>query len=92
MKEKIINEIIQFIKDEVINDHDVTINKDDNIITKGFIDSLGIIRLIAFMKDKYNISDDESNKMILDNFLVLDNFRTVENIAELILNYKKQTI
>lgn len=89
MKEKIINEIIQFIKDEVINDREVTIKKDDNIITKGFIDSLGIVRLIAFMKDKYDISDDESNKMMLDNFLVLDNFRTVENIAELILNHKK---
>jgi len=87
MKKKIINEIIQFIKDEVINDYDVIITKDDNIITRGFIDSLGIVRLIASMQDKYNISDTESNKMMVDNFLVLDNFRTVENIASLILNY-----
>lgn len=89
MKEKIVNEIIQFIKDDVINDHEVMITKDDNIITKGFIDSLGIVRLVAFMQDKYNISDTESNKMMLDNFLVLDNFRTVENIADLVLNYIK---
>jgi acyl carrier protein len=89
MKEKIVYEIIQFVKDEVINDQDVIINKDDNIITKGFIDSLGIVKLIAFMQDKYNISDTESNKMMLNNFLVLDNFRTVEKIADIVLSYTK---
>lgn len=83
MKKIIADEIIQFIKDEVINDQNAVITKDDNIITKGFIDSLGIVKLIAFMQDKYYINNTES--IMLDNFLTLDNFRTVDNIADLIM-------
>ena len=87
MKETIVNEIIQFVKDEVINDRDAVIEKDDNIISKGFIDSLGVVRLITFIREKYNIGDDAGNKLIQDNFLVLDNFRTIESIANIVLNY-----
>ena len=87
MKDIIVKEIIAFIKDEIINDQDVVITSDDNIIAKGFIDSLGMVKLITFMQEKYNINN--SGDIIIDNFLTLDNFKTVDNIAELVLHYKK---
>ena len=85
MKDIIVKEIITFIKDEIINDQDVVITSDDNIISKGFIDSLGMVKLITFMQEKYNINN--SGDIIIDNFLTLDNFKTVDNIADLVLHY-----
>lgn len=50
---------------------------DDDLIVKGLIDSLGLMKLIAYMEDKYEISID-------DNDIIPENFQNLKSIVNLI--------
>ncbi|MCX7746869.1 MAG: phosphopantetheine-binding protein [Clostridia bacterium] len=81
MKEKIILDITDFIKKEIINNSETDIGPDENIISKGLIDSMGIIRLMSFIQEAYNIKEINNKDMLLDNF------QTVDKIADLVSKY-----
>ena len=57
----------------------VKIKDDDNIFTKGFVNSLFAMRMVVFIEEEYAIS-------INNNDLDIKNFSTVENIASFIQN------
>ena len=48
---------------------------DEPLFESGIIDSLGLIKLIAFIEEKFNVSIDMSEIMI-------ENFNTVNDIME----------
>ena len=70
MKEKIKNFIIEnFLFSER------GLKDDEPLFESGIIDSLGLIKLIAFIEEKFNVSIDMSEIMI-------ENFKTVNDIME----------
>lgn len=72
--------IKQFIQSELLYDKDsVNLEKKDSLIETGVIDSLGIVKLLAFLEETFSIriSDDE---------LIPQNFETIETISLLIAN------
>lgn len=83
MKEKkhLVNEITNFLKQQVINNTQVEIGKDEPIIKKGLIDSMGIVRLTTHLQSLYHIEEIQHSDMVLDNF------STIDRIASMILNY-----
>lgn len=83
MKEKkhLVKEIANFLKQEIINNTRLEIGKDEPIIKKGLIDSMGIVRLTTHLQSMYNIEEIEHSDMVLDNF------STIDRIAGMILNY-----
>lgn len=73
--------ISEFIKKEIINDEEVEIDPDENIIFTGMIDSMGIVRLINNLQNKYGV------KSINNEDMVLDSFRSVSTIAATFSKY-----
>ena len=70
--------IRSFIKENMaIIDGDITINDEDNIFEKGFVDSMFAMKLVAFLENDFSIE-------ILDDDLDLSNFNSVQNIVSLL--------
>ena len=83
MKEKVIKDIILFLKKDIINDLEIELSENDNIIERGLIDSMGIVMLMTYIVDIYEI------KSLDHTDIILDNFNTVEDISEMVLKYIK---
>ena len=67
--------IKEFIQTELVSDRiDDDLSNTDNLIESGIIDSLGIIKLIAYLEKTYSIE-------ITNDDLVVDNFETIEAIS-----------
>lgn len=68
-------QIKQFILSDLIKDGSATeLDNDENLIDSGVVDSLGIMKLVAFLEKSFKVavSDDE---------ILLDNFETIDAIA-----------
>ena len=69
--------LIQFIRSELTFDQeDANVAVDDPLLN-GPLDSLGVLRLVAFIEEKFHVR-------VEDEELVPENFQTVRQIAEYI--------
>ncbi len=75
------NQIIKnFIQSELVKDKArCSLQDDDNLIEKGIIDSLGIMKLLAYMEESFSIS-------ISDDELIPDNFETINAISAFLVS------
>ncbi|GAF86113.1 unnamed protein product [marine sediment metagenome] len=64
----------QFISEELLNTRD-TIDGDDNLLIDGMVDSIGMLRLVAFIEESYNLKVPYED-------LTIENFGTVTVIAD----------
>ncbi len=63
----------QFISEELLNTRD-TIDGDDNLLIDGMVDSIGMLRLVAFIEESYNLKVPYED-------LTIENFGTVTVIT-----------
>jgi acyl carrier protein len=69
-----VDTIKQFVIDEFLPDVSVNeLDADHDLLADGVIDSLGLLKLIAWLEDRFDLSVD-------DSALDPDNFRTVAAI------------
>ena len=69
-------EIRQFIIDNFLfGDLETELSNDDSLLYRGIIDSTGILELITFLEDKYEIK-------ILDDELVPQNLDSVNGLVQ----------
>lgn len=54
-----------------------TLAPDEDLLEQGIIDSLGLMKLIAFMEDKFNIK-------IMDDEIVPENFQSLNSMVTLV--------
>jgi len=74
------NIIERYIVDEIMmKAKDTKIEPDQSLLSSGVIDSLSILRLIAFIEDRFGITVD-------DDEVVPENFDTKNMIKSLILS------
>ncbi len=67
--------LTQFIAQELLIDHDeVSLAEDDDLLTTGLIDSLGIMRLVAFIEETFE-------KKIPYEDITIENFRSVRTLV-----------
>lgn len=66
--------IVEFIRTELVGDESMDIDLDENLLTSGFVDSVGIIRLIAHIKEGMDVTVPPTD-------LIPDNFRTIRVMA-----------
>jgi len=79
--EKIIKE---YIISEIMHEKGMsTLKKDENLLEKGIIDSVGLLHLITFIEERFNIQ-------IPDEEVIPENFENLNKIASLIK--KKQEL
>jgi acyl carrier protein len=76
-----INETVKaFIKEELLyNEDNVNLEDNQSLLEGGIIDSMGIMKIISFIEEKFKIS-------VSDSELIPDNFQTVASISSFISN------
>ena len=82
---EIIRDIIRFFQTEILNDEAAVLHPNDEIISLGLIDSMGIVRLMTHLQSWYGICELDKRD------LTLDNFRSIERIAAMISKYLRQS-
>jgi acyl carrier protein len=76
MKDEIAKTTRAFIEDELLRGRDVgSVGLDENLFTTGFIDSMGIMRLVAHLEKMYETKIPPTD-------LTPVNFMTIEKIAD----------
>jgi acyl carrier protein len=71
-------ELEKFILAELTIDQDKkSIARDEDLISQGFIDSLGILKLAAFIDEKFGVQ-------VTDLDMVPENFQNLENLTAFI--------
>jgi acyl carrier protein len=67
-------DIEQFIVTELAQGRGITtLDPGDNLLTKGIVDSHGVMELVGFLEERYGISVDDAD-------LTPENFENVESI------------
>ena len=64
-----------YITDEFIEDKQASIAYREDILNTGIIDSIGMIRLVNFIEQEFNIQ-------VLSEDMTFDNFRNIERITD----------
>jgi acyl carrier protein len=67
--------LLKFVNEDLLADSQEKVAPDTALFDEGRIDSLKILRLIAFLEVR-------SGKKIPDELIVMDRFRTIETIAK----------
>jgi len=60
--------IIQYITTELLNNSEEVINDQDDLLGGGIIDSMGLMRMIAFIEEEFEIKIPAED-MIIENFM-----------------------
>ena len=63
--------IVRFIRDELADDPGMEIDPEENLLASGLIDSMGFVRLIAYL-------GEQLDTVVPPQELVPDNFRTIQ--------------
>ncbi len=66
--------VVAFIRDEMMGEPDLDVDLDENLLISGLVDSVGIVRLIAHLKDRLLVEVPPGD-------LVPENFRTIRVMA-----------
>ena len=67
----------EFIVTELMMDHHGSLEDHQSLLEGGIIDSLGIMKLVVFVEEKFNIK-------VSDEELIPANFETINNIKDLL--------
>jgi acyl carrier protein len=66
-----------FIKDEILFEDTSAELADDTPLLNGVIDSLGLMQLVAFLEEEFDVEIDDAD-------MTADHFRTVGDIEQLV--------
>lgn len=69
--------VLEYVKDEYVEDDDEEVTYDTRLISSGLVDSFSMVSLKTFLEKKYSIS-------LPDNEATPEAFDTVNSIAELV--------
>jgi acyl carrier protein len=72
-------EIRRFIEENFILEGEDHLGDEDSLLEKGIIDSTGVLELVAFLEETYQLK-------IEDEELIPENLDSVKNISEFIQN------
>ena len=67
--------ILNFVRQELLNEPNSDITSEDDLLETGLVDSIGMMRLVAFI-------EAERGSKIPANDLVLENFRSIDAIVQ----------
>ncbi len=63
------DELRNYIQDELLDGREIT--DDENLLLSGLIDSMGVMRLVAFISERFGISVPPED-LTIENFVSLD--------------------
>jgi acyl carrier protein len=66
-----------FIKDQILHGEDGVVETEDSPLLNGALDSVGLLQLVAFLEEEFDIEIDDAE-------IVPEHFSTVSRIQELV--------
>ena len=72
-------DIHSFIVDNFLYGQSVDLSCDDSLIHKGVIDSTGVLELVSFLQERYDIT-------VEDEEIIPDNLDSITNVAKYVSN------
>ena len=66
--------LTEYIKDEIMRNRNAKLDPDQDLLSAGILDSLGILQLVAFVEEKFGIK-------IPDEDVVFENFMSVNSLV-----------
>jgi acyl carrier protein len=64
-----------YIREELMNGANGDLDESENLLAAGIIDSLGILRLVSFVEEKFGIE-------VPDEDVTIDNFQSVKSMSD----------
>lgn len=68
------DELTDFVKKEILHGRNVDLEAEDDLFSTGIIDSLGILRIVAFMEEDLGVK-------VNDEDVVFENFKNISAMA-----------
>ncbi len=63
------NTLIDFIAKDLLKDRpDLVLNPDDDLLSSQWVDSLGVMRIVAFLEEKYDVTIPPTD-VTIENFI-----------------------
>jgi acyl carrier protein len=72
--------LIDYIKNDIMRNRNAKLSDDEDLLSSGILDSLGILQLVAFIEKSFGIR-------IPDEDVVFDNFQSVNAIVDYLQKY-----
>ena len=74
---EIASRVRKFVNEEILRGEETVIQRDDDPLLEGAIDSVGLMHLVAFIEEEFDIEVDDAE-------IVPDNFSTVSDVEGLV--------
>jgi acyl carrier protein len=81
VKDTIINQLRDYLINQIINQPNIQLNADDSLISSGLIDSFSLVDVALFVEDTFQVLIDDTD-------LNANAFDTLDELAALILSRK----
>jgi acyl carrier protein len=72
--------LTDYIKGEIMRNRNARLNDDEDLLSAGILDSLGILQLVAYVEKTFGIQ-------IPDEDVVYDNFKSINALAGYLNQY-----
>lgn len=74
---EILKQVTDFIEQNFVYDQEMSLNNDESLLDSGLVDSTGILEVVSFLEQTYNIS-------VEDEEMVPDNLDSINKISSFI--------
>ncbi|NWG13812.1 MAG: acyl carrier protein [Acidobacteria bacterium] len=68
-------ELMEFVKEELLHGRKSDLRDDEDLLSAGIIDSLGILQLVGFVEKRYGVQ-------VPDEDVVYENFHSIRALAD----------
>jgi acyl carrier protein len=66
--------LTEFVRNELLHGRKMALTEDADLLSAGIVDSLGILRLVAFMEERFGVK-------VPDEDVVFENFQSIKAMA-----------
>ncbi|MBE2199063.1 MAG: acyl carrier protein [Anaerolinea sp.] len=74
------NILLEYIKQELLRGRKGDLKVEDDLLSNGIIDSLGILQMVAFIEERFHIQ-------VPDEDVVFENFQSVKVLSDYLAQY-----
>lgn len=72
--------LLDYVKNELMHGRGDNLTPEDDLLSAGIIDSLGILKLVAFIEERFNIK-------VPDEDIVYENFHSAKVLSNYLAQY-----
>ncbi len=72
--------LLEYIKQELLRGRKSDLKVEDDLLSNGIIDSLGILQLVAFIEERFHIQ-------VPDEDVVFENFQSVKVLSDYLAKF-----